>query len=635
MITAFRRYLDTWVVRAFFLIMVASFVLWGVGDVIRGVGTTTWVAKVDGDPIETQTFQGEFTRAMALATRDLPNGQEPTPEMRRRVGDETLQRIIGQTVLTQELHALRLITPDSAVREAVMAIPAFRGPDGSFNRQVFETVLRNNGLNEPRFLDLMRNDIAQRQLMGAVTAGATAPDTETVPIYTQEFEKRSADVAEFPIAAAPPPPAPDEAVLQRWYDNHPDSYATPEFRKIKVVELSPQSLAKDIPITDADLRAAYDARKSDYETTATRSAQVITAPDEAKAQALAAKWRDGADWTAMQAAAKADGATAVELDAATQTMIPDPDLARAVFAATADTVSAPIKGQLGWFVARVSKIVPGNTRSFDEVKDELREKVLTDKAADIIYDRANKLDNLLANGTSFDELPGDLGLAGLSGTLDAEGKTTDGMPAPIPGAPELRKAIVAAAFQTQKGDPPRLVEVQTPSTGGSAYYALEVEDVIPPGEKPFDQVKQKVEDDWAADQQRHAAETQAAKMLTALKGGQSFADAATVAGVPVRRTPLVTRAQGAEGMPPELQRILFGLKPNEPTMVETPDAFLVALPAETVEPDPKTDPGGLEQARQAVQRSIAADLATVFTQALRQRADVSINQQNLNSVVQP
>ena len=37
-----------------------------------------------------------------------------------------------------------------------------------------------------------------------------------------------------------------------------------------------------------------------------------------------------------------------------------------------------------------------------------------------------------------------------------------------------------------------------------------------------------------------------------MKGGQSLADAATVAGVTVRRTPLVTRGGAAEGMPPQL-----------------------------------------------------------------------------------
>ena len=31
MITAFRRYLDSWVVRGFFIIMIGAFVFWGVG----------------------------------------------------------------------------------------------------------------------------------------------------------------------------------------------------------------------------------------------------------------------------------------------------------------------------------------------------------------------------------------------------------------------------------------------------------------------------------------------------------------------------------------------------------------------------------------------------------------------------
>lgn len=635
MITAFRRYLDTWVVRGFFMIMVAAFVLWGVGDVVRTVGTSTWVAKVDGRTIEGPAFQAEFQRAMAQASRDLPSGQEASAELRRKVGNDTLQQMITQLALDQELTDLRIVAPDEAVRDQVMAMPAFRGPDGKFNRQTFEAVLRNNGLTEQRFLDLMRTDIRQRQLLGAISAGATAPALEIGPIFALEFEKRSADMAEFPIAASATPPAPDDATLQRWYDNHPDSYATPEFRRIKAIELSPQTLAKDITVSDADLQAAYNQRRSDYVTEAKRSAQVITAPDEAKASALADKWRAGADWAAIQQAAQADGASAVQLDDATETLFPDPDLGKAVFSASADAVSAPVKGALGWFVVKVTKITPGVTKTLADVKDELRNRVLADKAADLMYDRANKVDNLLANGTPFDELPGDMGLAGVAGTLDAQGQTQDGAPAPIPGPKELKAAIVSAAFQAQKGDPPRLVEVQTPSTGGSAYYALTVEDLVPPGRKPFDAVRQQVEDDWSADQQRREAEEAATRMLVALKGGQSFADAATVAGVQVHRTPAVTRSETVEGMPPELQRVLFGLKKDEPTMVETPEGFIVALPAEIIEPDPKTNPTGYDQAKAAITRSVAADLTTVFTNAIRQRASVRIDQKNFDSIVQP
>ena len=91
MLTAFRRYLETWPVRVFFGIMVLSFVVWGVGDVVRQIGTTTWLAKVGGQTIEPQQFEQTFQRGMAQAERQLPRGQDVTPALRRQVADQTMQ----------------------------------------------------------------------------------------------------------------------------------------------------------------------------------------------------------------------------------------------------------------------------------------------------------------------------------------------------------------------------------------------------------------------------------------------------------------------------------------------------------------------------------------------------------------
>lgn len=633
MISAFRRYLETWWVRGFFLIMVFAFISWGVGDVIRLVGTSTWAAKVGGQTIEGQQLQEAYQREMAQLTRNLPPGQEPTPEMRSGVAREALQRLIAQTALQQKLRQLGVVTPDQAVRQAILAVPAFRGPNGQFDKPTFDAVLRTNGLTEARFLDMMRGDLAQRQLLDAVSAGVVTPEVMLRPLFQGQFEKRSADMVEFPFGAAPEPAVPATADLQRWYDNHPDLYSSPEYRRIKAVELSPQTLAKDIAITDDDLRAAYDQHKAQYIKPEKRSAEVVSAPDETKAAALAAEWRGGADWPQMQKAAQEAGGSAVALDDATEREFPDTDLARTVFAATPNTVSDPAKGALGWFVIRVTRVSPGSERSFDAAKEELRDQVLTAKGADLIYDRANKVDNVLGSGAGLDEMPSDLGLVGVAGTLDAQGNTIDGTPAPIPGPSELRSALIKAAFEVQKGDPLRLVEVQTPSTGGSAYYAISVEDVTPPSVKPFEGVKEQVAADWTRDAQRHAQEQAAAKLLAAVKGGQSLADAATVAAVTVRRTPLVTRGAGAEGIPQQLAQALFGLKPGEPTMVEAGDEFVVAVPAEIVEAKPETDPAGYGQVREAVSRSVSGDLATVFADALRVRAQPQINQPVVNNVI--
>jgi peptidyl-prolyl cis-trans isomerase D len=80
---------------------------------------------------------------------------------------------------------------------------------------------------------------------------------------------------------------------------------------------------------------------------------------------------------------------------------------------------------------------------------------------------------------------------------------------------------------------------------------------------------------------------------------------------------------------------MFGLTKNEATMVETPEGFVVAQLTQVVKPDAATDKAGYDQARSAISKSVSNDMATVFVDALRQRANPQTNQQAFDSVVQP
>jgi peptidyl-prolyl cis-trans isomerase D len=637
MITALRNSLDTWYVRAFFVLMIGTFVFWGVGDVVRMFGTSSWVVKVAGQTIEAPAFQAEYQRALSAATANLPPGQEPPPDLRQKVADQAMQRTVTEAAMGSLLRDLRLVSPDSYVAAAVREMQVFKDTSGKFSKQQFDALLRNNGLTEPRFLQSVRIDLTQRQLFGAIAAGAVASRTQALPVYAAVFEKRAADMVEFPFNRAPTVLPADEATLRRFYDNHPDLYSTKELRRVKAVILSPKAVAKEIAVSDEDLRAAYDRARAGYVTPEKRSARVISAADEAQARSLMAAWQaapaGGDDWAVAQAAATAAGAAPVALDDATRDQFPDTDLAAAVFGAQANTVVGPVKGALAWYVLKVSNIVAGSEKSFDSVKEELKDRVLADKATDIIYPRANTLDNLLGNGTALDDLPGDLGLIAVTGTLDADGKTAEGEPAPLPDPTELRTALIDAAFKARIGDPLRLIEAKTPA--GPAYFAIAVEEITAPGLKPFDDVRTAVADEWMFQQQRHAQEEAAAAMLASIHGGRPFADAATIAGVVPKLTPIVSRGESAEGMPVELHQVLFGLKKAEATMVETSTGFIVAVPAEIVVPDPAADTAGFAKLNSELTNAIGSDLVATFQEAVRLRAKPRINQTNFDQIVQP
>ena len=411
----------------------------------------------------------------------------------------------------------------------------------------------------------------------------------------------------------------------------PAATPPPEYRHIKAVILSPDSIGRGLTIPEPDLQAWFDQHHADYVTQEKRSLQVITTGSAAVAAKLAAQWRAGADWTAMQAAAKAAGATAVPLDNATIAEVPSPELAKAAFAAAPNTVIGPIVQPLGNYVLRVSAITPARNPTLASVHDEVRAKVAAERALDLIDARAQKLQDLFAGGAKIDEVPADLGATGAAGTMDAQGNTLDGSPAPIPVPADARQAIIDAAFHTNPND-----SIQPTEGPDHVWYAVAVDTITKPARKPFDAVRAQVLMDWQHDQVHHAQETEAARILSLVKSGQTLSASAWGSGLQVTRTPPLQRDRPAGAIPAELAHTLFTLKLNDATMVETNAGFVVAQLAEIIPPDPATDPMGMSQAHDGLIRALHDNTLQLYATAIRNQTHATIRPQIVqNLITQP
>jgi peptidyl-prolyl cis-trans isomerase D len=632
MLAFFRRFLNTWLARVFFVVLVASFGLWGVADVVRNWGGDdgSSVATVGGQKIDVGELQDASRRLLAQLIQQNGGSLSPTPEIRRAVAEQALQQLVIQAAFAVEVARLHLSVPDEALRQATFSTRAFQGPSGQFDKATFLAVLRNNGLTEDRYLALMRTDMAQRQLVEAVRAGGTSPNLLNKLVFEFQGETRTADLVSLPFAAAAEPPAPTQEQLERQYADNTDEYRTPEMRRIKAVVLSPETIARDVEVTDDEIHTYYEQHKPEFEKPEQRSVQVIVAPTEAAARTLATTWIAGADWNTMQNAANAANASAVELDDSAEAAFPAPDLAKDVFAAPPNAVMGPIKSDEGFQVFKVTKVTPGNASSFEEAKAALRPRVALERAMDLVYDRANKVQDALASGAKLDELPADLGLAAVEGTLDAQGNTPDGTPAPIPGSLALRRALIAHAFQMTPNDPPTLEDGPDHS-----FYAVQVESISPPAKRPLTEVIGRVRDDWLHDMRRHEQDVAATQLMTAVEGGSSLADAAKAAGLPVQRTPPIGRNQPPPGVPRSVLPPLFGTAPGKAGMVEADQGFWVFVPVTIQKPDPAADPAGVDRVRRQLAGAESDDLEMTYAAALRSRERVTVNQRLLDSVTQP
>ncbi len=622
MITGLRKNLSNWAVRILFLMLAAAFGLWGIADVVRNMGASdpSWVARVGNKTITSMELDAQYRQALAQAARAM-NTRDPSPELKRSVLSQSFQRLVAQAALAEEARQLGVTVTDAEVRNEVFSMPLFAGTNGQFDHAKMVSVLQSNGMTEPRLLQLVKADIAQRQVLEPVRSGVTAPAILVNALYQAQHEQRTADILMLPFDAVQKPAAPDEAVLQRWYDNHPDRYSAPELRRIKAVELTAEGLAKSITVTDADIAAAYDANRSTFQQPEKRTVRIVTVDDQAHADAIAQAWRSGADWDHVQDLAKQANGSAIELPDATPADLPSKTLADAVFAATPETIGPAVSADGRFDVIRVTHVSPPSNKALADVHDTLRDQIAGARAAEQLPDRATKVEDVFAQGTPMDQLPNDLGLVAVAGSLDSTGKTADGKPAPIPGPPELRAAIVKAAFDTAKGTPPHLTDVSLPG-GGTAYYALVVDQVTPSAKRPFAEVRDQVIADWQDYTVRHAQETAAAKAMTEIRGGASFADISKGAGAGATFSVAgpMTREGDTSKLPSAVVQPLFALKLHEPNMIETDKGFVVFAPASIKEADVKADPTGYDLIRTQLARAAADDFEVTFVNAVQRRA---------------
>ena len=629
MLSSLRRFAATWPAKVFFVLLVGSFGLWGVADVARnffGGADPNSVATVGGQRIDPAELQRAARRTLSQYMQQANITTPPTNEMRRFAAEEALQQLVVQASLANEATKLNLSVPDDALRQVIFQDPAFQGLGGQFDHGVFTNIMRTVGETEGHYLALTRTKLGNFQVVGAVRAGGFSPDTANRLVFGYEAETRTADLVNLPFAGAAEPAAPTDDQVERQYDDNLNDYRTPEYRRARLLILSPDSVARDIDVSDADARSYFESHKSSFVKAESRSVQVIVAPTEAAGQALAAAWTGGADWTVMQARAAAANASAIQLDDQAKDVFPSPALADPVFAAAADAVTGPVQAEGGWPVFRVTKIVPAGEQSFESVAAAVKAKVALDKAGEDVDDRANQLQDLLAAGTDWDKLPPGLGVTALAGTLDAQGTTPDGTPAPLPDNPALRQAIITRVFALGPNVAPTL------ETGpANSYYAVMVENVLPPELPPLDKVRARVKDDWVRNAKRHEQDVVATQLMTAVNGGATLADAAAAAKVAVTHSPPIRRPAFEPGQRPNP---LFTTAIGHATMTESATGFVVGVPLAINKPDPAKDAAGLDRVRKAGALSVSNDLEATFLAALRDRDRVSVNTPMLDAMTQ-
>lgn len=621
MLTALRRLAGTWVAKILFVLLILSFAVWGIEDMVRNFGRDDSVARVAGQPIPFEEAQAAMRRETTRLQRQLGPSFEIDDGIRRALAASAIESLVQDRAMRAEAQRRNVTVPETAVRDFIFAIPGLRGLDGRFSRDVFNRFLQTNETTEARFLDLVRHELSRQQITGAVRAGAAAPPALVRPLLAWARERRSADIAFFELIEAEEPEPPTEAQLRRFHENNPQVFSTPEFRDATIAVLVTRDITADVQVTEAQIAEGYAQRRAQFETPERRALRQVVVASEDAARAIAEAWRGGADNAAIEARAREAGGQVVEIPATDRAAIPFPALAEAAFAASEGSVADPVRGPFGWVVLRVESVEPGSVRPLAEVRDEVRFEIAYDRALDIGYERANRIEDALAGSTALAEVARAQGMALVTLRVNAQGRTAEGTVPTLPGPETMRRDLLRALFAARQGDQPRLTETL------DGWYALELREVAPPALRPFETVEAAVRQAWITDARRRSQEGRAARLLAAIQGGKALIEAAGELQFRADRFgPFSREPEAGSAVSAELLAPLFEAAVGAPVMVPTRSGYAVAQLAEIIPFDPDSDAEALDSLRRETEQRMADDLDAQFQAAVRARADVRINQ---------
>ena len=619
MLEALRRSSQTWVAKALLVLLVGSFAVWGVSSSLV-TGTANSVVTVGDGSVSPTDFRLAYERQVATMSQRF--GMRLNAEQARAFGveNQVFAELVAGAALDQLSRDMNLGLSEGRLAQLIADDPAFRGVNGQFDRGAFSAVLRNAGLRENDYINNRSQVAIRTQVVEAVSDGYKAPDVLTNALRQYRNEARTIDYLLLSNANIDPVKAPGDDVLAPWFEENKAKYRAPEYRKFVYVSLEPKDIMDTAAITDEMLRADYEKNKEKYRTPATRTIEQLTFKDRAAADAAAEKLAAGTTFDALVAE---EGKTAADvlLGDFTQTNLPDAKLAEPAFAVTQEGGTTPvIDGTFGPIILRVTNIRPETVKTFDEVKDELREELALSEAADGILAVHDRLEDSRADGAALIDAAKQNNLKAVTiEAIDAQGNDQKGEE--INGIPE-ETALLAEVFKTEVG-----VETQPINVGREGYAWFEVLDIVPDRDRTLDEVRDRVVADWTAEQQRQTLAKKAEDLAERVRKGDDLAAIAGELGLAIENKAGLHRGADDPVLSPAAVAAAFAGPAGH--VANTPGVDgegQILLKVTEVNTDAATDAlSNDDQQIAAVARASGDDILDQMVSALQSSYGVSIN----------
>jgi peptidyl-prolyl cis-trans isomerase D len=398
-----------WVAYTIVGLLTVPFALWGIHSYFEG-GAPNDVAEVGNVKISLQEFQRAYQNQRQRLQAMMGDDLDPALLEGSRLRQDVLRQLIDERVLNLAARQQGFRIGDRQLFEAVRALPVFQ-ESGGFDRELYERLLRNQGMTPVMFEEGLRQSLATEQLRTGVVVSALFTPAERDQLIALLRQQRDMHYAVLPLDKYRAEVQVEGAAIQDYFENNQGRFVSPEQVKVQFIELKLERIAEELTVGEDELKAAYQEQAARYIQPEERSAShiLVQLPPNAsavevetaraRAQRIADTIRSG-EQSFEQALrdARADPAGGIEggtLGVISQGLFDSPAFEIALYALEEPgAVSEPVRMPSGFHIVRLDQITPAKVQPFEEVREAVAAELRQQKAENRFYDVIQTVANL-------------------------------------------------------------------------------------------------------------------------------------------------------------------------------------------------------------------------------------------------
>lgn len=387
---------------ALIILLVFAFSIWGVGDIFRGYNANV-LAKIGNRELNAQNYLFNFNREVNRISNQLERIFTTEEAINSGLHYQILDRSLVELSANAASDEIGLIASDDAIKKRILSTNAFKNAFNQFDRNIFEQIIRQNGLNEDSFLVLERDSHVLSQLSKSIFKDITPPSVLNDLLFKYQFERRNVDYIIISPDEISQEDQVDKSEIERFYNENINLYKTEETRDFSVISLNISNLSKLENVSDEEINIFYEDNKYNYYEPEKRSYYLIPyISDESAIKALE-NYSSNGDIEKILIDRN------LNVNDVDQGLITFDEgiseiVSQAAFNASLNKLSGPTESPFGPSLIYVNEIIPEKEIKIEDIKNQIIIDIQKDKAKDKVYSLYGEIEDLRAGGKTLEEI---------------------------------------------------------------------------------------------------------------------------------------------------------------------------------------------------------------------------------------